>query len=88
MITAEQALECAIDLEMAAREANLAYFLATYTDNKSHFINMERKLREAAAALGFDLVPRQTAQEAHEAMIAKRRAEDRPEQADETLGFR
>jgi len=86
MITAKQAMTCAIDLEAAAREANLAYFLATYTDNRTHFINLERKLRDAANAIGFDLVQRQTPQEAHDALIAKRRAEDG--QAEETLGFR
>ena len=45
------------------------------------------ELKEAAAILGYDLVPRQTAQEAHDAAIARRVAEDGPPPVTSAPGF-
>jgi hypothetical protein len=38
-------------------------------------LHLENAVQDLADALGFDLVKRQTAQQAHEAMLAKRVAE-------------
>lgn len=43
----------------------------------SNVVMAENSLRSALDALGYDLVPRQSAQAAHEAAIARRVAEDR-----------
>ena len=40
-------------------------------------------MKQAAERLGFDLIPRQTPAEAHEAAISARRAEDGPEQIED-----
>lgn len=67
---------------------NLAFMSKTLSKRiaSQQRLQTEGWLQDLADALGFDLVKRQTPQEAHDSLIAKRRAEDG--QADETIGFR
>ena len=53
--------------------------------NKEKRIDVENYIQDLADHFGFDLVKRVSAQEAHEFMLEKRKAEDG---AEETMGFR
>jgi hypothetical protein len=70
-------------LQEAANHATAGYW--TEDDGGYHIARVNEYMIKVADALGFDLVKRQVPQEAHETMLAKRRAEDG--QAEETLGF-
>jgi len=77
-------------------EHNVAYklqhaaihFAIAWAKNNHRFSEIGRTgLREAAALLGYDLVPIQTAQESHDAAIARRVAEDGPPPVTSAPGF-
>lgn len=63
-------------------------FAIAWAKNSRSFSELGRSgLKEAAALLGYDLVQRQTAQESHDAAIARRVAEDGPPPVTSAPGF-
>lgn len=71
-------------LAEAAHHSSAGYWTAD--DHGFHLKKVIGEIEEVAGILGFDLVKRQSPQEAHDTMLAKLRAEDG--QAEETVGFR
>ncbi len=63
-------------LQHAAESALVAYYAASDGAQGYHINSMMASFKDAAAALGFDLVPRLTPQQHHDAQLARRVAED------------
>lgn len=73
----DTARDCAYSLRLAADHLTKYAILAEHGMVSEVPIPLaENQLKIAAADLGFDLVPRQTPQQAHDTMLARRRAED------------
>ena len=73
------ATACSIAHLLSRASANLYIHAGADNGRKQRGVYQDcgiRDLRQAVDELGFDLVERMSPQEAHEAMLAKRRAED------------